>query len=159
MDSQPNVIPPRTWWEWVPQSLADHKKRAETILERHNNVLDPKAYAFVHQIATEGIEPDMINTLRQSDIRDGFPRPHILGSYCFLPENYGETVLGLVNWCRQQVLHLEVNGFAGLRRVGADIGQWDRQDKPASMIGQQELVAQLKAVEEFRERNTALVIK
>lgn len=156
MDSRPNVTPPRTWWEWVPQSLTDHKKRAETILERHNNVLDPSAYAYVHQIATEGIDPEMIGSIRQSDMQDGFPRPHVLGSYCFLPESYCETVLGLVNWCKQQVVQLERNGISGLRRVGADIGPWDHQDSPASMIDPQELLRQVRAVKEFRERHTAL---
>jgi hypothetical protein len=61
LDSQPNVTPARTWWDWVPQNLSDHKKRAETILERHNNVLDPKAYAYVHHIATGGMDPDLIH--------------------------------------------------------------------------------------------------
>lgn len=156
MDAQPNVTPPRTWWQWVPQSLSDHKKRAETILERHNNVLDPMAYSLVHQIAAEGVEPEMINTIRQTDIQEGFPRPRILGSYLFLPKNYCETVLGLIDWCEQQVVLLETNGVKNLKRVGIVIGPWDCQDTPPSRISEQELIKQLTAVKEYRERNTTL---
>ena len=155
LDSQPNVDPPRTWWDWLVQSLFDHRKRAETILERHNNVLDPNTYALVHQIATEGIEPSIIQTLRQSDQRSGFPRPHILGSYCFLPENYCETVVNLVSWCEAQVMQLESNGIAGLKRVSAIIGPWDRQDNPPSMIDDAELLKQLAAVQQYREINSS----
>lgn len=155
LDSQPNVAPPRTWWDWLSQSLSDHRKRAETILERHNNVLDPEAYAFVHQIATEGIEPSIIQTLRQSDQQMGFPRPHVLGSYYFLPENYCETVIGLVSWCEAQVRQLESNSIRGLKRVGAVIGPWDRQDNPPSKIDDAELLRQLAAVQQFRERSNA----
>lgn len=155
LDSQPNVAPPRTWWEWLTQSLSDHRKRAETILERHNNVLDPTTYAFVHQIATEGIEPSIIQTLRQSDQQSGFPRPHILGSYYFLPEHYCETVVELVSWCEAQVKQLERNGICGLKRVGAAIGPWDRQDNPPSKIDDAELHGQLVAVQQFRERHDA----
>ncbi len=159
LDSQPNVAPPRTWWDWLPQSLSDHKKRAETILERHNNVLDPNAYAYVHQIATEGIEPEIIHSLRQTDSQTGFPRPRILGSYYFLPENYCETVIGLVAWCEEQIKQLEGNGIVGLKRVGATIGPWDRQDKPPSMLDEQELIRQLTAVKEFREKHDVIVSK
>lgn len=152
LDSQANVTPARTWWDWAPQSLSDHKNRAETILERHNNVLDPKAYAYVHQIATGGMEPGLIHSMRQSDLQMGFPRPRILGSYYFLLDNYCETVIGLVVWCEEQFKQLESNGIQGLKRVGATIGPWERQDKPPSMIDEQELSLQLATFQQFREK-------
>lgn len=155
LDAQPNVTPARTWWDWFPQSLSDHKKRAETILERHNNVLDPVTYAHVHQIATEGMDPDMFHTLRQSDQQMGFPRPHILASYYFLPASYCETIISLVSWCEKQVGLLEGNGIVGLKRVGATIGTWDQQDNPPSMISEQELLRQLSAMQQFQERHNA----
>lgn len=153
LDSQANVTPARTWWDWVPQSLSDHKKRAETILERHNNVLDPKAYAYVHQIATGGMEPSLIHSIRQSDLQMGFPRPRILGSYYFLLDNYCETVIGLVEWCEEQFKQLESNGIPGLKRVGATIGPWEHQNKPPSMIDEQELGRQLATLQQFREKH------
>lgn len=156
LDAQPNVTPTRTWWDWFPQNLSDHKKRAETILERHNNVLDPVTYAHVHQIATDGIDPDIFHTLRQSDQQmGGFPRPHILASYYFLPESYCETVINLVSWCDKQFTQLEGNGIVGLKRVGATIGPWERQDAPPSMIAEQELLRQLNAMQQFRESHNA----
>lgn len=155
LDAQPNVTPTRTWWDWFPQSLSDHKKRAETILERHNNVLDPATYAHVHQIATEGMDPDIFHTLRQSDHQMGFPRPHILASYFFLPESYCETIISLVSWCEKQVGQLEGNGIVGLKRVGATIGPWAQQSNPQSMIAEQELLRQLAAMQQFRESHDA----
>jgi hypothetical protein len=159
LNAQPNVTPARTWWDWVPQSLSDHKKRAETILERHNNVLDPRAYAYVHHIATEANEPDFIHVLRQSDREKGFPRLSILGSYYFLLENYCETVIGLVAWCEEQVKQLESNGIQGLKRVGATVGPWERRDRPPSMIDEQELERQLAALQQFREEHDAVAAK
>lgn len=155
LNAQPNVTPARTWWDWFPQSLSDHKKRAETILERHNNVLDPVTYAHVHQIATEGMDPDIFHMLRQSDQQMGFPRPHILASYYFLPASYCETIISLVSWCEKQVVLLEGNGIVGLKRVGATIGPWDQQDNPPSMISEQELLRQLSAMQQFQERHNA----
>lgn len=157
LNSQPNVTPPRTWWEWLPQSLSDHRKRAETILERHNNALDPTTYAFVHQIATEGMDPDVIQTIRQIDLQEKFPRPNVLGSYYFLPEHYCETVIALVRWCENQAGQLEKNGITGLRRVNATIGPWDHQESPLSKIDDAELMRQLAAVQQFRDAHAANV--
>ena len=89
----------------------------------------------------------------------GFPRPHILASYLFLPENYFETVIGLATWCEEQIKQLEANGIVGLKRVGLAIGPWVQQDKPPSMIDEQELLRQLAALQEFRDKHDALSSK
>lgn len=155
MDAQPNVTPATTWWDWVPRSLADHRQRGETILERHNNVLDPNAYGLVHQIATEGIDPNLIRSIKQSDDQMGFPRPHVLGSYWFLPETYCDAVVGLVDWCESQFEMLGKNGVKNLKNVGKVVGPWARQERPPSMISDDELSRQLAAVAVFRQRHAA----
>lgn len=135
LNSQPNVTPPRTWWEWLPQSLSQHRELAETILARYNNVLDPTIYSFVHKIGTEGVDPNIINTIRQSDLQMKFTRPPVLGYYYPLPEHYCETVVALVRWCEENVGMLEKNGVTGLKRVASTIGPWERQENPPSKIG------------------------
>lgn len=122
MDAQPNVTPATTWWDWVPRSIADYRQRGETILERHNNVLDPNAYGLVHQIATEGLDPNFIRSIKQSDDQMGFPRPHVLGSYWFLPGTYCDAVVGLVDWCESQFEMLGKNGVKNLKNVGKAVG-------------------------------------
>ncbi|WP_139176957.1 hypothetical protein [Nitrosospira multiformis] len=153
MDSQPNVTPPRTWWEWLPDNLNHHRKRATVILERHNNVLDPKAYAYVHQIATEGIDPGLIQSIRHHDKVNGFSRPHVLAYYWGPPEGYCQTILGLTSWCENQVKILERNGMRELRRVVSTIGPWELNEKPPSMFDEKELEKQIWAMHGFIKNN------
>lgn len=155
MDSQPNVTPSRTWWEWLPDNLIHHRKRAATILERHNHILDPTAYAHVHQIATEGIDPGLIQSIRQHDIQAGFPRPRILGSYWTPPDGYFESVLSLLSWCEDQVKLLEGAGVRGLRHIDPTIGPWDLKEKPLSMIDGKKLMDQISALNDFRKKHDA----
>lgn len=155
LDANASVTPSRSWWVYVPQILSEQKELAETILERHNNVLDPKAYSFVHQIASELMAPNLMHTLRQSDTECGFPRPRILGSYFFVIGDYFASVIGLVDWCEAQFKQLEQNGIKGLKRVCSTIGPWEAQSQPASMIGMEALKEQFAAVQQFRQAHDA----
>jgi hypothetical protein len=150
LDSQPNVIPKRTWFDWFPENLADHKKRAETILERHNYVLDPNAYLNVHKIATDGIDPQMIKSLLDIDRRSGFPRVHILASYWLLPEDYCNIMLELIVWCENQYKILERRGIRNLKKVSG-IPKWNAQPNPPCLISATELERQIAAMKEFQE--------
>ncbi len=87
MDSQPAVVPRRTWWEWLPENLTEFKKKAETILERHNFILDPKTYLAVHKLATDGLEPGMITTLKVTDAQSGFRAHEIYKVIGFFQKN------------------------------------------------------------------------
>ena len=151
LDAQPNVSPPTNWWDWVPRSLTENRKRGETILERHNNVLDPKAYAF-DKIATGRWQPNLMQSIKQSNTRMGFSRPHVLGNYWFLPENYCDAVVGLVDWCETQFQVLEKNGIKNLKQVGRTIGPWEPKEQPPSMISNEEFARQLAAFESYRQR-------
>jgi hypothetical protein len=154
LDAVAPVTPTRTWWDWFPQNVSGHKKRAETILERHNIVLDPRAYAHVHHLATGVIEADF-QALRQSDFERGVPRPHILGHYYFVLDDYFQMILSLASWCERQVAQLERNGVVGLRRVRPKVYPWDRWEAPSSMIAEDELRRQLVVLQQHDERRKA----
>lgn len=156
MDSQPNVVPRRTWWEWFPQNQIDFRKKAETILERHNSILDPEAYGAVHKIATHIMDPEMIATSRQIDIKSGFPRPKVLGSYWFPIEDYGSPILELVSWCKKKEKVLETAGIKNLKKVISDVYKWESQTLPPCMIDDSELQRQINAVEKFRKDNKTI---
>lgn len=114
LDSQPSVIPKRTWWEWLPKNLREFNQLAEKILERHNTILDPEAYFAVHKIAAEGIKPELLITMREVDKSAGFPRPKILQCYWYMPEEHMEAILELTKWCTNKAEFLESKGIKNL---------------------------------------------
>lgn len=150
MEAQPLVMPPRTWWEWIPENLMDHRNLAERILERHNFVLDAEIYGCVHRIATEGLNPTLIPTIRQADQHSGFPRPHNLGSYHYLSECYCEDIVKLVSWCQDSAKELRRSGANGIKDVGAEIGEWEADESPPSKLSDIALLEQMAAVAQYR---------
>ena len=134
----------------------DFKKKAETILERHNSILDPEAYSAVHKIATHMMDPEMIATSRQIDVKSGFPRPKVLGSYWFPIEDYAGPILTLVSWCEKKVTMLESSGITNLKKVISQVNKWETQISPPCMIDEAELQRQIEAVEKFRENNKTI---
>ena len=72
-----------------------------------------------------------------------FPRPHVLGCYWDPPEGYYETIIGLIDWCENQVKILERKGIRNLRRVSTMIGPWELRERPPSMFDQKELDEQI----------------
>lgn len=107
LDSSPNVIPKRTWWEWIPAELARHKQLAERILERHSQVLAPAAYRAVHRLATACPAEDVIQTIKQLDEAEGIPRPRHLGAYWMWSDPYLESVRMLIGWCSTEAKALQ----------------------------------------------------
>lgn len=154
LDARPPVSPTRTWWEWLPDSLSDHRAKAEIILNRHNNILDPKAYAMVHQLATEGTDPSTIHALRKTDSEMGYPRIRVLGSYFFPMESYYKTVLGLVEWCLKQEALLKRNGLEDVQTVTNKLSNSEPSNPPPSMISEDELLKQIEAAESFQAAST-----
>lgn len=155
LDGKPPVLPERTWWDWLPECLTDHKNQAETILERHNYILDPVAYSLVHQLATEGMNPSQIKSIRQIYAQTDRPRVTALGAYYFLFENYYESVLGLVAWCKEQAVLLQRNGLQDLRAVTSTLGPWEPTEPPPSMISNEELGKQEDAVRALTDARSA----
>lgn len=149
MSSTANVSPQRTWFVAFPQGLKDHMDRANTILQRHNSVLDPTAYRCVHSLTTT-FDPGLIAAICQSDHETGCPRPTVLGSYFFLPSDYLYSILELVKWCRAERDTLARLGKQGLFEIAQTIGPWDRLATPPSMISPELLAQQLNAMSRFQ---------
>lgn len=156
LDSQPNVIPKREWWQWLPENLKDFIQLAEKILERHNNILDPEAYFAVHKIASEGMKPEMITSIRNIDKMSGFPRPRILSCYWYMPEEHLDAILYLTRWCANKVELLESRGIQNLKKVVSEIQPWESVASPPCMIDPMALEKQYKEFDDFQKSNKKL---
>jgi len=152
LDSEPNITPPRKWWAWLPQQIAEHKNFCGTILERHNAALDPIAYQLVHHIATSSPNTDALLMIRRHDIESGFPRPQVLAAYWYRPDGYLEAIVGLIDWCRTAHADLLRNKMINLREVSAPT-RWKALENPPCMLSQEELDRQGAAVDAYRNRN------
>jgi hypothetical protein len=156
LDSQPNVAPPRTWWEWLPQQEQEFYSRAERILERHAVSLDPEAYALVHQLMNNLLHPDtgmrIMGAVRQFDQQQGFPRPHNLAAYWGTTAEALETVVKLNEWCIHKKRFLEKNGVVGLQNPVFELNRPEASPSPHCMIDPNKLVQQALAVQAYREQ-------
>lgn len=105
MDSEPNVTPPRKWWDWIVDNAKEFKDNGDKLLDRHSYNLDPIAFGYVHQL-TESIFNKvllMLPSIRQTDKLMKLSKIKALGNYAMPPqkEDY-EAILGLVEWCNEQ---------------------------------------------------------
>ncbi len=112
MDSEPNVIPIRKWWDWIFTNAKEFKNNGDKILDRHSHNLDPVAFGLIHQL-TESRFNEMIlsiPTTRQIDILENYPRVEVLGNYTMKPQQDDfHAILGLVKWCNEQYVNLKPN--------------------------------------------------
>ncbi|MBU7587456.1 MAG: hypothetical protein KAF91_32290, partial [Nostoc sp. TH1S01] len=158
LDSQPSVAPPRTWWEWLPQQEQEFRTRAERILERHMGILDPQAYALVHQLVSGSglLHPDtgmqLIRVMKQYDQEEGFPRPHNLASYWATNTEALNTVIQLNEWCIKKKQFLENQGISGLLNPTLTINTFDENQSPKCMIDPNKFFQQVLAVNAYREQ-------
>ena len=155
MDSEPNVTPPRKWWDWIVNNAKEFKDNGDKLLDRHSHNLDPVAFGYVHQITESSFNNILLlsPSIRQSDNSTNFPRVKILGSYSMQPpkEDF-EAILGLVKWCNETYSNL--NKYSDIiKKVTEYKPQKDRKMPPKCMIPNDVLKRQLVAQNEFRERN------
>lgn len=157
LDSQPNVAPPRTWWEWLPQQEQEFYSRAERILERHAVNLDPEAYALVHQLMNNFLHPDtgmrIMEAIRQFDQQEGFPRPRNLAAYWGTTAEALENVIKLNKWCIQKKRFLEKKGMVGLRNSILKLNKPEASSSPRCMIDPNKFVQDALAVQAYREQH------
>ncbi len=156
LDSMAQVTPKVPCWSWVFTNFSDFKERSNRILERHNGILDPKAYSYVHTLDRELMDPKMIQSIRQSDHDFGFPRPKVLGNYCFVGSSYFKTILLLMKWCKDEKIFLEEQGCSNLLAVTDTVHPWEPTDTPKCMIPMPLLQQQMNAVAEFRATHKRL---
>lgn len=156
LDSQPNVAPPRTWWEWLPQQEQEFCSRAERILERHAANLEPEAYILVHQLINNLLHADtgmrIMGAMRQFDQQKGFPRPHNLAAYWGTTAEALETVVKLNKWCIQKKYFLEKNGVVELRDPILELNKRETSPSPRCMIDPDKLLQSTLAVQAYREQ-------
>lgn len=153
MDSQANVTPSRTWWDYLPQQLREFKRLAEVILERHHGILNPTVYYGVHQLAHAAMDPDISNTIRASDIEYGFPRPRNLGSYSIIVDDYFPSVLALVDWCITEADIIEKLSGKSPMRIEKQLLSVRPTGTPPCMIQPDALVSQINIMNEHRARS------
>jgi len=159
LDAKPSVTPPRTWWQWLPQQLTNMSSMADKIIERHVQVLDPKAYSYIHSLLSDGMLSSMkvniIVTIRQSDQANGFPRPTNYGSYLADDEESLRSIIDLDEWCKQEYKALKKISSYSIKEPFVAPGVKQVTENPASYMSQEKLQSQLKAQEEYRTRGKA----
>lgn len=155
MDSAPNVTPRRTWWEYLPEQMAEFKRHAEVILERHNSILSPVAFLSIHKLLNASMEPGLVNALRMSDQQDNFPRPKTLGHYLFVTDDFFPSVLSLIIWCNTERRALERESGLALRETPETLEGLRPDGAPPCMISSDELQVQLNAMQAHRASHTA----
>jgi hypothetical protein len=154
LDSQPNVTPQRTWWEWLPEQEQDFRARSERILQRHMGMLDPQTYALIHQfISSVDFNPN-IRTKRKSDQELGYPRPQNLGSYWTTNSEALNTVIKLNEWCIETKQFLEKQGMSGLLNPVFTLNSFDENPLPKCMMNRDKFLQQALAVQAYREKFT-----
>lgn len=159
LDAKPNVTPPRTWWQWLPEQLTNMTSMAEKIIERHVQVLDPVAYSYIHSLLSDGMlspmKANIINAIRQSDQAMGFPRPTNYGNYMADNAESLSPITSLDEWCKQEYEALKKISKHPIKEpfVVPEIKEVTKN--PASLIAQEKLLYQLQKQEEFRTRDKA----
>ena len=155
MDSEPNVTPPRKWWEWIVYNAKEFKDNGEKLLDRYSHNLDPVAFGYVHELTESGFNNVLLMapSIRQSDIQMKFPRIKVLGSYSIPPpkEDY-EAILGLVKWCNETYIALKKYS-SSIKKVTEYTTIGNRKMPPKCMIPPEVLEQQQKELNEFRQRN------
>lgn len=154
LDSQPNVTPQRTWWEWLPEQEEDFRTRGERILQRHMGILDPQTYALIHQFVSGVDVSPSIRTMRKSDQELGYPRPQNLGSYWITNGEVLNTVVKLNEWCIEKKQFLEKQGMSGLLNPVFTLDSFDENPAPECMIDSNKFRQQALALQAYREQLT-----
>lgn len=155
MDSEPNVTPPRKWWDWIVYNAKEFSEAGDKILDRHAHILEPAVYALVHQLTESSFNKLllMIPGLKQSDSLRQFPRVKVLGSYSMPPQKEDfEAILGLVDWCESQYKKFkDIN--PSVKRVSLYNPSNDKNMPPKCQIPDEILRSQMSELNEFRNKN------
>lgn len=153
MDSQPNVTPTCTWWEYLPEQLAEFKGHAEVILERYNSILSPEAFLLIHKLLNASMDPWISRAIRASDLQMGFPRPKTLEHYLVFTGDYFPLILALISWCNTERKLLERESSLSLMETPESLEGNRPEGIPHCMIAPEELQAQLNAMQVFRAQH------
>jgi hypothetical protein len=155
MDSEPNVTPPRKWWDWIVQNAKEFKENGDKLLDRHSHNLDPIAFGYVHQLTESSFNHFllMIPSIRQLDTTMKYTRVKVLASYSMAAqkEDY-DAILGLIKWCNEQHSFLKKHS-SSIKKVSEYYKDKNRKMPPKCMIPKEILEQHLKELNEFRQKN------
>lgn len=155
MDSEPNVVPPLKWWDWIIQNAKEFKDNGDKLLDRHSYNLDPKAFGFVHQLTESNFNNVLLksSSLRETENLWNFPNIRVLGSYSIPPQKEDfDAILGLVKWCNASYLSLKKYSDS-IKKVTEYKPQVNRKMPPKCQIPYDVLEQQRMTLIEFRQRN------
>jgi hypothetical protein len=154
LDSEPNVTPSRSWWEWINQNAKEFKDNGNKILDRYSYNLDPIAFGHMHQL-TESLFNNMLLLLisiKQSDMQLNYPRIKVLGYYSITPQKEDfDAILGLVNWCNESYYKLKKYNHS-IKKVSEYSKTKNRNMPPSCMIPDFVLEQQIKELNDFQHR-------
>lgn len=158
MDSEPDVSPPRPYWEWIVENVEEFSKIGDKVLARHELLLGPSVHAQIHQL-TKCSFNRMLSLLPvhlNSDLKDGYPRIRILYSYSEPPvkEDF-EAALGLFGWCETQYRQLRKKN-PSIDRVAQYSPMGDKKYPPKCLIPESVLKEQAEVFDEFQNRDGEL---
>lgn len=155
MDSEPNVTPPRKWWDWIVHNANEFKNNGDKLLDRHSYNLDPIVFGYIHQLTESSFNNMLLlsPSIQQSDNILKFPRIKVLGSYAMSPlkEDY-KAILGLVKWCDNTYPLLKKHN-SSINKIIEYIPLKSKKMPPKCMIPQDILEQQINELNAFRKQN------
>lgn len=159
LTGKPKVTPPRTWFDWFPHQYHELHELAERILERHNSILDPDAYALVHQLSIEGPSGSILTAIRQTDQINGIPRPTNLGSYWPHPEGMFDAILSLIDWAQREHKYLQSTGITRLKAPPKVPYQWKFEDAGGARLSSDRFIEQAQQFHTWQSRSQKVDLK
>ncbi|ELK8603488.1 MULTISPECIES: hypothetical protein [Vibrio] len=153
LDGKPNVTPPRSWWQWLPEQNKELSAQADKILERHMQSLDPKAYSFIHSLLSDGMlfknrGMNVLPMIQSADRHMGFPRPTNLAEYMIEDEESLLPIIELDEWCHKEFAYLVSKGMTSIKEPYVLSSQ--NIEEPKSQIQTEKLARQHENVKAHR---------
>lgn len=152
MDSNANVYPETTWWNWFESNGKEFQDRCNAILNRYFIYLEPNLYKELHYLLNDSFLFDsMRNTVisRRLNEREGIPKPKVLEYYLYMQESTYKTLLNIYNWCEETYRELTDLNYE-VHKVQINYAN-KKLSVPKSMIDYNELMAQTSKFIKWQE--------
>ncbi len=150
LSAKPPVAPERTWGIYWLDFLQETRDNASTALTRHAGVLDPEAYADLHELFSSLNDPRLVLALRQ--VRGGVAAPVLGGELVLDDDRFCGAILRLVKWLNEEAARIELEQVATVNRMAVTVDARNRPTTPPAMANA-EIVASLKA--QYAEQDRA----
>ena len=145
MDSNANVTPQRSWWTHTRQDLESFHNEAERLLQRHNSILEPKAFHAIHKMLQSAGEPQLIQAILQSDKENGYHRPPTLGNFLLVRPVFFESLLELIDWLIEEKKRLTTETGKEVGIIEEALQGCRASGTPKCMISPEKLASKFQA--------------